>query len=281
MSLPTIRLFISPCRSGSTAFMQSMNQSSDVHCIYQPMKEGIREGGKPDYSIFDGSHVAFEKHPGQIFFIKEVLGHAYLEECRFELFPDQDAIERSKPLFLLRDPVGTWSSWKKCKAAGKEGWEGICDLNLFKIAYQHTYDTFVQTRSISDQVSCLTREYLLKNPQRVFQFICQRWDIPFTEAMIHWRKPFDVNSFSCGENRRDIPNKVDYDHRATFNRIQHKDVRESTSFYAVENKQDRYQESLVTPEEREEIEATLRPLHEKFAVWCEEYYPLEDKLKVS
>lgn len=280
MSLPTIRLFISPCRSGSTAFMQSMNQSSDVHCIYQPMKEGIREGGNPDYSIFDGSHIAFEKHPGQIFFIKEVLGHAYSEECRFNLFPDADAIERSRPLFLLRDPIGTWSSWKKCKTAGKQGWEGICDLNLFKLAYQHTYDTFLEARSISDQVTCLTREYLLQDPQRVFQAICKRWDIPFTEAMIHWEKPFDVNSFSCGDNERAIPNKTDYDHRETFNRIQHKDVRESTAFYAVEQKADRNQEALVTPEEREELEATLRPLHDQFMLWSKEYYPLEDSSRL-
>ncbi|MGQ4646367.1 hypothetical protein [Lyngbya aestuarii] len=257
-----------------------MNQSPHVHCFYQPMKEGIREGEKkPDYSIFDGSHPAFTKHSAEIFFIKEVLGHAYQEECSFELFPNQEAIKYSRPLFLLRDPVGTWSSWKKCKAAGKEGWEGICDLNLFKIAYQHTYDTFINAKPISDQVTCLTREHLLKEPRHVFQLICRRWDIPFTDNMINWSKPFDVNSFSCGEKQRETSNGTQYDHRETFNRIQHQDVKQSMAFYAVENNKDRWQESLVTLEEREEIEASLRPLHDKFAAWSEEYYPLETSLQ--
>lgn len=268
MALPTIRVLISPCRSGSTAFMRSMAQSPHTHCFFQPIKEGVREHRGPDYSIFDGSHKAFAEHPGKIFFIKETFGHAFQEECCFDAFPDLDAIERSQPIFLLRDPVGTWSSWKKLKAAGKKGWEGVCDFNLFKMAYQHTYDSFLKAKAISDQATCLTRDHLLKNPHQAFQLICQRWDIPFTEAMINWNKPFKVEEISCGEG-----------HQETFTRLQHKDMRESTGFYAVENQGDRAQNSLVTDEEREAIAATLQPLHEQFATWCEEYYPLKESLK--
>lgn len=256
--------------------MQSINQSPHVHCFYQPMKEGVREGIGPDYSIFDGSHPAFDKHQGKFFFAKEVLGHSHLEECCFELFPNQDAIKRSKPLFLLRDPIETWSSWKKCKAAGKQGWEGVCDLNLFKRAYQHTYDTFISVRNISEQVTCLTREHLLKNPRQLFQSICRLWDIPFTENMINWKQSFDVDSFTCGnDDHRETLKIKQYDHRETFSRIQHNDVRNSMSFYAVEENQNRWQHTLVTPQEREEIEVILKPLHKKFAIWGEEYYPLD------
>ena len=268
MALPTIRVLLSPCRSGSTAFMQAMAQSPHVHCFFQPIKEGVRENRGPDCSVFEGTHKAFAQHQGKIFFIKDTFGHTHQEECCFEAFPDREAMIRSKPIFLLRDPVATWSSWKKLKAAGKKGWEGVCDFNLFKIAYQHTYDSFIKNKTVSDQVTCLTREHLLKNPYKVFQLISKRWDIPFTENMIYWDKKFDVNSISCSEG-----------HQETFTRMQHKDVRESTSFYAVEKSGDRWQDSLVTEEERTEIELTLKPLHEKFATWCEVYYPLEESLK--
>lgn len=274
MTLPTIRLFVSPCRSGSTAFMQSLNQSDDIHCFYQPMKEGIREGTQPDYSFFDGSHPAFTKYAGKIFFAKEVLGHTRPEECNFELFPDDEAIARSRPLFLLRDPVGTWSSWKKCKAAGKEGWEGVCDLEMFKLAYAHTYNTFVSVRSVSEGATCLTREHLLKDPRRIFQLICEHWGIPFTDEMIQWKKSFDVNSFTVGEKSHRSDSKVSYDHAATFNRVQHKDVREASGFYRVEDNEGRTQEALVTESERQEIEASLRGFHNDFSEWCQEYYPL-------
>lgn len=268
MALPTIRVLLSPCRSGSTAFMQSMAQSPNNHCFFQPIKEGVRETRGPDYSVFDGTHQAFVEHPGKIFFIKETFGHAFREECCFDAFPDHDAIVRSRPIFLLRDPVATWSSWKKLKAAGKKGWEGVCDLNLFKIAYQHTYDSFLNAKAVSDQVTCITREHLLKNPKTLFQLICSRWDMPFTESMINWTKPFNVQDISCSDG-----------HQETFTRLQHKSVRESMGFYAVENSGERKQLSLVTQEEREEIEATLRPFHTQFATWSEGYYPLEETLK--
>lgn len=268
MALPTIRVLISPCRSGSTAFMRSMAQKPDVHCFFQPIKEGVREGKSPNYNIFDGTHPAFAQHPEKIFFIKETFGHAFHGECCFEAFPNQEAVVRSRSIFLLRDPVETWSSWKKLKAAGKKGWEGVCDLNLFKAAYQNTHDSFMENQGISDQITCLTREHLLENPYKVFQLICRQWDIPFTDNMIHWTKPFDVKDISCGEG-----------HQETFTRLQHKDMRESTSFYAVENNQDRWQSSLVTSEEREEIELDLRPLHEKFAALAKGYYPLAESLK--
>lgn len=254
--------------------MQSLNQSAEVHCFYQPMKEGIREGTGPDYSFFDGTHPSFSKHPGKIFFAKEVLGHTRPEESTFQLFPDDDAVRRSRPLFLLRDPIGTWSSWKKCKTAGKEGWEGVCDIEMFKLAYEHTYQTFVSARQISDQVTCLTREHLLQNPQRVFKLVCDRWEIPFESSMIQWKQSFDVNSFTCGEKDHRADGTAEYDHAETFNRIQHKDVREAKGFYQVENNAGRTQETLVTPAEHETLEATLRPLHDAFSEWCEGYYPL-------
>lgn len=268
MTLPIIRLLAAPCRSGSTAFMQSLVQNPDVHCFFQPIKEGVREGRGPDYQVFDGTHKSFQRHPGKTFFIKETFGHASMQECSFEVFPSLEDISRSKPIFLLREPIATWSSWKKCKSAGKQGWEGVCDLNLFKTAYQHVYNMFINSQAVSDQVRCLTREHLLKNSHSTFQLICKHWEITFTENMIHWTKPFDVNNISCGEG-----------HEETFNRIQHKDIRESMSFHAVENSQDRWQKSLVTVEESQEIEATLKPLYQKFATLSETYYPLEANLK--
>ncbi|WP_204102178.1 MULTISPECIES: hypothetical protein [Spirulina sp. CCY15215] len=265
MTLPTIRIFISPCRSGSTAFMQSLNQSPYIHCFYQPVKEGIREGLGPDYRFFDGSHPSFFSNPGKTFFAKEVLGHIYPEECCFQIFPDRDAIDRSRPLFLLREPIATWSSWKKCKAAGKQGWVGVCDLEIFKLAYKYTYDRFIESRKVSKQVTCLTREHLLKAPEQIFQQICHCWEIPFIKEMISWTQPFDVNSFTCGK-------PLEF-----FNRIQHKDIRESMSFYRVENNKDRDQEKLVTLVEQKEIKSSLQPLYEDFSNWCQEYYPLKSE----
>jgi hypothetical protein len=253
---PTIRLLISPCRSGSTAFMHAMSHNPQVHAMYQPIKTGIREKGYPDYRVFDGSHKVFKDYPTKVIFLKETIGHANVSECCFDVFPNPETVIFSKPIYLFRDPVETWNSWKKLNFANSRG---KSDLALFLKAYTHVYNTFITTQTISPHVSCLTREHLLGNLRIVFQRLCQKWDIPFSDSMINWEKSFDSNdNFTCTSSER-----------KTFNRIM-KDLKKTRSFSYIQN-----QVNFVTQKEREEIEKHLKPLYERVSEWSALYYPID------
>lgn len=265
---PTVRLLISPCRSGSTAFMHAMSQNPQVQAMYQPIKTSMRETGYPDYSFFDGSHKIFKDYPNKVFVIKETIGHANVAECTLEVFPNPKAVIYSKPVYLFREPVETWNSWKKHNLAGNS-WqelnltelEGKSNLNLFLKSYSHVYQSFKTSQLISPEVSCLTREHLLRDCKRVLQILCRKWDISFSNSMIDWEKSFDDNdNFTC----TNIDKKL-------FEFIQ-TDLKKSRTLTYVENEN---KIDLVTQEERKEIEKKLSPLYEKVREWSALYYPID------
>jgi hypothetical protein len=232
--------------------------------MYQPIKTGVRERKYPDHSVFDGTHSAFLEHSAPVFLIKETFGHANINECCFQLFPDQNTIHNSKPLFLFREPVATWNSWKKlCFAACNE--TGVSDLNLFLKAYFFTYQLFLTTQMDSPHVKCITREFLLKQPQTMLAMICQHWNIPFSENMIHWDKSFNNNqNFFCAESER-----------KSFSKIM--TVLQGSSVLAFTDSDTNVYDSLVTELEREEIKIALQPLYAKIVELSEAYFPITTK----
>ena len=106
------RLLITPVRGGSGAFLRTFENHRNVHAVHQPIKSGLREKGIPDYSIYQPEHPIYHQYPEKFIVAKETIG-PIKQQCTFNPFPDERAIQESKTLFMFRDPFQTWNSWKK------------------------------------------------------------------------------------------------------------------------------------------------------------------------
>ena len=251
------RLLITPVRGGSGAFLRTFENHRNVHAVHQPIKSGLREKGIPDYSIYQPSNPICNQYPGKFIVAKETIG-PFKEECTFNLFPDDSAVQSSKPLFMFRDPFQTWNSWKKF---GRKNYQ--TGLNCCCISYQHTYELFKNALQISSDVTCITLEKLGKNPAKMFQYICQRWEIPYDVQMLNW-------SISFGENTTFTiyaKNLIDQ-HPAWIKSVEQ--VRESTTFNYRPLKSE---ELAIGSDEIEIITHKLLPSYQEISQLAEIFYP--------
>lgn len=176
-----LRMLVSPCRSGSSPLLQALSQSPDLRCLYQNIKSAMRETGKPDYDIFYKDF-----GDGRVTIDKETIGHRNQQECELVVFPSDDAIRATRPVFLFRDPVEVWNAWFRA------GWG---DIDLFNIAFQNVIDTYHLARSVTDRVQVVfydqfedgTKEAMLRK-------ICEHWSIVYKQAMVEWQSVFGRNS---------------------------------------------------------------------------------------
>ena len=182
------RLLITPVRGGSGAFLRTFENNPNVHAVHQPIKSGLREKGIPDYSIYQPLHPIYNQYPGKFIVAKETIG-PIKEQCTFNPFPDEHAIQESKPLFMFRDPFQTWNSWKKWWETDPE-----TGLNWCSISYQHTYKLFKQALKTSSSTTCITLEKLGENPAKMFNLICDKWEIPYDDKMLDWSIKFGDNT---------------------------------------------------------------------------------------
>src|SRR5690349_1826531 len=144
---PRLRMLIAPVRSGTTAFLHLMAQSSYVDTATGVMKRNLRAGGAPDYRIYEMS----SRFP--FLFYKASFGYRCAAECTYDPFRSSCDIVATRPLFLLRDPVQTLNSWRR------RGWIGT-DLKLFLLAYRSVVGLFRRAAQDSERVRCLAYEHL-------------------------------------------------------------------------------------------------------------------------
>lgn len=172
--MAVLRMILAPVRSGTTAFLHQMSQSKYVDTATGLMREGVRSGGCPDYSIY---HLS-SSYPFLVY--KASFGHRSEMECSYQPFRSSQDVEAIRPVFLFRDPVQTLNSWRRA------GWIGA-DLHRFFLAYRWVLNLHTRALNESAKTLCLTYEHMAAQPEMVFPQLFHHWEIPFDSALLIWR----------------------------------------------------------------------------------------------
>lgn len=173
-----LRVIVSLCKGGSTALIHSLAHAPNVTCYLQTVKSGQRTTGRPDYRVY------YARHNGVVL-SKETIGHSTLADCTLEVFPSDDAVRATAPVFLFRDPLDTWAAWSRA------GWGS---LGFFKIAYQHALNLWQRAQPLAPKAAAVRYEDFGVDTESAFRWLCSRLDIEFTDRMIHWRHRFPDES---------------------------------------------------------------------------------------
>lgn len=177
----TIRFLAAPSMSGTTAFLRAFENNPHVKAVfYQPLKSSLRKTGKVCYDFLNLD----EENPENIYIVKDTVGKAFpnspATEITYKLFRNAADLDKAKYLFLFRNPFNHYHSHRKWSLTMKD----------FKHSYFSVYEQAVRAKQLSDRTSILTLEYLASHPDRIFQLICEKWDVPYHEAMVDWKVPF-------------------------------------------------------------------------------------------
>lgn len=173
-----LRVIVALCKGGSTALIHSLAHADNVTCYLQTVKSGQRTRGVPDYSVY------FVQHPGVVL-SKETIGHSSRADCTLAVFPDDEAIRLTTPLFLLRDPVDTRAAWARA------GW-GSSDY--FDLAYAHLLDLYQHACAVAPATTAVRYEAFGDDCVGSFRGLCRALGIDYSDAMIHWRYRFPQGS---------------------------------------------------------------------------------------
>ncbi|MEM6754845.1 MAG: hypothetical protein AAF630_17960 [Cyanobacteria bacterium P01_C01_bin.38] len=250
------RLLITPVRGGSGAFLRAFENNPNVHAVHQPIKSGLREKEIPDYSLYQSEHPIYNQYPGKFIVAKETIGPVK-EQSTFNPFPNDHAIQESKPIFMFRDPFNTWNSWKKWWIKNPQ-----IGLNWFCISYQHTYELLNNALKVSSEVSCITLEKLGKNPAEIFQHICSRWEIPYDARMLNWSIPFGENTTFT----TDAKNLIDR-HPAMIKSVEKVQESKTFSYHSLN-----LEELAIDSDEIEIITHKLLPSYQKVSQLSDTFY---------
>jgi len=159
---------------------RSFGNSPDTEMEFQTIKEGQRKTGTPDYSFFSK-----EVPEGKFLIGKETIGHSTMKDCTLEVFPDDEAIRATRPLFIFRDPRETLTSWLKNNLIPIEA-----GPEFFIQAYRHTYKLLLHSLDVCEYTSVITYDALCADPERHVREICRRWDLSFHSDMLAWKDDF-------------------------------------------------------------------------------------------
>ncbi|KAJ3485481.1 hypothetical protein NLG97_g6808 [Lecanicillium saksenae] len=186
---PEIRFLVACPRSGSALLMRIFAESSECAVTNRLVLAGNAQGSAdsrcPDLSILESPchHVVFKtaKDLGKQFIIctEELGSNGHKSAVVCEPCPTPSIYAVTRPVFLIRDPIRVFDSWKH---VGRTDAQSLVDrfANIFRMLDQ----------APSRGASCLLYERLVQQPQDEVQRICARWGVPFSEAMLEFKKPF-------------------------------------------------------------------------------------------
>lgn len=255
-----LRIFLSPTRSGSTALLRSFENNPSVDQVFhQPIKSGYRQDGTFDYSFFDLE----QKDRGHLFVAKETVGGFAVPETIFSPLPNfgeheqvgpwlasPSEITKLEPLILIRDPLQTWASIERLNRYSEGISEFHSPFEYFEASYRKVAEFLIAAKARELPVHCVTQEMLGQDPVNIMSRICDKWDMPWSESMIFWDKPYGVKTWFSNEAKT----RMLTDPR--FKRS--KESLEASTRYD-------YNPSVVddiAPWQVETIETGLRPLYE-------------------
>ena len=239
--------------------MSLMSQHPEIGVTSRAVSHGLYDpkGFTPDYSIFDSSqeHPVYKealKRGKKIVLLKEDKGDdknrgtPQVNECNFNVFPNDEALKRAKPFFLFRDPVRTFDSWKE------KGWT---DIDSFIESYKSTFKEYKRAKELSPESFCLTYELLTKDPEtsrRVVKKICQHLGVEFHDDMMKLPKDLSESFIFMNESERGI---YQQNAKGLF-----------TTLIASKDKGIDHQvkpHGLVTDEEKKRINNELMPIYQE------------------
>jgi putative hydrolase of the HAD superfamily len=138
---------------------------------------------------------------------KEELGNdSQKGECGYNIFPSPASYDLVKPVFLVRDPIRTFDSWKHVD------WKDIdslvdCYHNLFRIM---NFSDILQPHTI-------LYERLIRNPLVEVKRICQWWEIPFSDEFLDFKQPLGSFLFN---NKREKEIYCEINPRGIFSTVE-------------------------------------------------------------
>lgn len=191
-------------RSCSTLCARSFEQREDcqvfdepfyppyllTHGFDHPLRETILQVYETDYRKVIETLQSPLPPPIRFGFQKQ-LSKNILPEFGTEWYPKHN-------IFLLREPSKIVMSYQKIR--GKE------EITSEDIGMEALYRIFKHLMS-TDPASVLVihANDLLENPRRVLQSICDAFEVPFLESMLHWKAGFeDSNLFFTGALDSDL-----------------------------------------------------------------------------
>lgn len=213
---PQLRVFVACPRSGSALLMRIFAESSECAVTSRLVFMGNAAAGghvSSDQRMLQplANHDDFTRarRSGKRFLIcKEEPGNiSQKDESHFEMFPSFWQYAMVRPVFLIRDPIRVFDSWKSV------GWT---DIQSMLDCYNKLFAMI--DRSPCHIISCLLYERLIRDPKTETQRICTRWGIPFTESMLQFKLPFPSDPLfstnlespvSCAENRKGLLSMVE------------------------------------------------------------------------
>ena len=262
-----IRIFISPTRSGSGAFLRCFENNPAVTKVFhQPIKSGYRQDGEFDYTFFDLAATIGD----DIFVAKETIGGFQVPETQFSPLPeagphvtigswslDRQQVVGLEPLILMRDPLQTWGSIERLNRASLGLSPFHSPFDFFVTSYKAVAAFALASRTEDLPVWCVTQELLATDIRAVLKRVCERWSIPWHPSMVEWTQEYGVRTWFSEEAQY----RMDNDFR----------FQQSKAALAASHRW-QYRESPtddVSPEDREIIESDLRPLYAKFCALAE------------
>ena len=220
---PDLRMVVALPRSGSTMTMCVLAEHPDVGVTSRltlmgkmgkrTSPRGTPRDFEPDHSVFNGpwadnAHPIYANAMAQqhkVVISKEEVGNDLatgtpeLNECNFPVFPDDDAIRQTKPVFLIREPKAAFDSWLA------KGWD---DIDAFITAYRNVARMYDHAKSVVPGTPIVTYDMMVEsrdNQQMVFEGMCKHWDMPFDPKMLNYdNESFGEKFVYANPRERDI-----------------------------------------------------------------------------
>lgn len=192
-----VRFLIACPKSSSTLVMRIFAEAPSCSVTSRLIlmgNHGTNPELVPDYTILDApeTHKVFQaaREAGKLFLVnKEELGNDTDKgECTYNVLPTPSAYDAVKPVFLVRDPIRVFDSWKF------EGWE---DINSLFDCYNNIFRMLSKAK---DSDACLLYERLTHDPDLELHRICARWGITLSPDMLDFKHEFGSGHISVQSN---------------------------------------------------------------------------------
>lgn len=184
-------MLLSLIRSGSTALLHALAQHPDIRTATNSLRAELRhDGDMPNFSCLDEL-----VEPGITVVYRASFGGRRKIKSFYTPFRTQNELISFRPLFLFRNPVDLYGSWKA---------SGLNDVDMFLSAYVRFAEMFFQiqyqTTSGSRDggvVAGVCYEALALNPDVYMRYILQRWGLGFYDSVLNWQSVPGISTITA------------------------------------------------------------------------------------